>query len=164
MYIIFEKESKKVVQVLDKKPGSITNDVEIAICDSVPKYNPAVGEYLTVTNLQENTEKYIGNDFVEKEVVIDGETHTITEAVEVEKEHQYFTCDLIVNENPKKAELLEKQYENKVSTLIRKKYSLNAELAILRQRDTKPEEYQAYNEYAEQCKTLAKQELQGEIK
>ena len=164
MYIIFEKESKKVVQVLNKKPASITNDVEIAICDSVPKYNPAVGEYLTVTNLQEKSEKYIGNDFVEKEVIIDGETLTITEAVEVEKQRPYLTCDLTVNESPNKAEFIERQYENKVSALIRKKYSLNAELAILRQRDIKPEEYQAYNDYAEQCKTLAKQEMQGELK
>lgn len=164
MYIIFEKDSKKVYQVLDKKPIAISNTLEIARCDNVPKYNPAQGDYLTVTNLQEKTEKYIEKEYTEKEVEIDGEIQLVTEAIEVEKERKYFTCDLIVNESHNKAELIEQQYESKVSALIRKKYSLNSELAILRQRDTKPEEYQAYNDYAEQCKTLAKQELQGELK
>ena len=164
MYIIFYKDSKKVHRVLSVKPEAVTNDVEIALCDNVPKYNEANGDYLTVTNLQEKTEKYMGHDFVEKEVVIDGETCPITEAIEGEKERPYFVCDLIVNKSPKKVELLERIYETKVSALIRKKYSLNAELAILRQRDSKPEEYEEYNNYAEQCKTLAKQEMQGELK
>lgn len=51
---------------------------------------------------------------------------------------------------------LQEQYENYVNTLIREKYTLSQELAILRQRDTKPEEYAAYNAYCEECKTEAK--------
>ena len=47
-------------------------------------------------------------------------------------------------------------YENKVVTLIRKKYNVNQELAILRQRDTKPLEYQEYYDYVEQCKEQVK--------
>lgn len=164
MYIIFNKESKKVVKILGKKPVAISSTLEIARCDNIPKYNEVQGDYLTVTNLQEKTEKYIDIEHIEKEVEIDGLLQTQREEIEVEKERKYFTCDLIVNESPNKAELIERQYENKVSALIRKKYSLNAELAILRQRDTKPEEYQAYNDYAEQCKTLVKQEMQGELK
>ena len=35
---------------------------------------------------------------------------------------------------------------------IRKKYSVNDELAILRQRDVKVAEFEAYNNYVEQCK------------
>lgn len=50
----------------------------------------------------------------------------------------------------------QKHYGEFVECLIRKKYSLSEELAILRQRDTKPEEYTAYNDYAEQCKAEAK--------
>lgn len=164
MYIIFYKDSKKVHKIFIKKPASITNDLEIARCENILKYNEAQGEYLTVSNLQEKTEKYIDKKTVEKEVEINGEIQLVTEEIEVEKERNYFTCDLIVNESPNKVELIEKQYENKVSALIRKKYSLNAELAVLRQRDTKPEEYQAYNDYAEQCKALVKQEMQGELK
>ena len=48
------------------------------------------------------------------------------------------------------------EYENKVVTLIRKKYNVNQELAILRQRDAKPQEFAEYNEYVEQCKKIAK--------
>jgi hypothetical protein len=47
-------------------------------------------------------------------------------------------------------------YENMIVELIRKKYSLNQELAILRQRDTKPEEFAEYNDYVEQCKQEVK--------
>ena len=47
-------------------------------------------------------------------------------------------------------------YGELVESLIRRKYSLSAELAILRQRDSKPEEFAEYNAYAEQCKVEAK--------
>ena len=47
-------------------------------------------------------------------------------------------------------------YEELVVEFIREKYSVNDELAILRQRDTKPEEYEAYNTFCEECKTRAK--------
>ena len=51
------------------------------------------------------------------------------------------------------------EYENKIVTLIRKKYNVNQELAILRQRDAKPQEFAEYNEYVEQCKEQVKNEL-----
>lgn len=55
----------------------------------------------------------------------------------------------------------QQKYEDRVVELLRKKYSLNQELAILRQRNEKPEEYQAYHDYAEQCKATAKREILG---
>ena len=51
------------------------------------------------------------------------------------------------------------EYEDEVNRLIRLKYSLNDELAILRQRDTKPDEFKAYNDYVEECKATAKEKL-----
>lgn len=54
---------------------------------------------------------------------------------------------------------VENDYMEYVDRLIRRKYSVSAELAILRQRDTKPEEFAAYNAYAEECKATAKAEL-----
>ena len=48
------------------------------------------------------------------------------------------------------------EYENKVVALIRQKYNVNQELAILRQRDAKPQEFAEYNEYVEQCKEQVK--------
>lgn len=47
-------------------------------------------------------------------------------------------------------------YEEKVESLIREKYSLNDELAILRQRDTKVQEFNEYFEYVEECKKKVK--------
>lgn len=52
----------------------------------------------------------------------------------------------------------EQEYENKIVSLIRQKYNVNQELAILRQREVKPEEFAEYNEYVEQCKEQVKNE------
>lgn len=51
------------------------------------------------------------------------------------------------------------RYEKTVEMNIREKYSLSQEIAILRQRDSKPEEYAEYNAYCEECKAQAKNEL-----
>lgn len=47
-------------------------------------------------------------------------------------------------------------YEEKVVQLIREKYTIDDELAILRQRDSKPEEFAEYNRFVEECKVLAR--------
>ena len=55
--------------------------------------------------------------------------------------------------------------DQKISTLIREKYSQDAEFAILRQKDSKPEEYAEYNTYCEECKTKVKSgEFDKEVK
>ena len=51
------------------------------------------------------------------------------------------------------------EYETKIVSLIRKKYDINQELAILRQRDTKPTEFTEYSKYVEKCKAEVKSEL-----
>ena len=53
----------------------------------------------------------------------------------------------------------ERLYESEIVRRIRKRYSVNQELAILRQRDTKPEEFAEYNAFVEQCKAEVKVEL-----
>lgn len=50
-------------------------------------------------------------------------------------------------------------YEQLVERKIRTRYTVSDELAILRQRDTKPQEFEEYNAFCEQCKVEAKQEL-----
>lgn len=50
-------------------------------------------------------------------------------------------------------------YEQLVRQRIRERYSVDDELAILRQRDTKPGEFEAWFEYAEQCKDVARQTI-----
>ncbi len=43
-------------------------------------------------------------------------------------------------------------YEQRVVNRIREKYSVDDELAILRQRDTKPDEFKEYNDFVERIK------------
>lgn len=59
----------------------------------------------------------------------------------------------------------ERLYPDLVSEKIRRRYSLNSELSILRQRDEKPEEFAEYNAYAEACKREAREILgmHGEV-
>lgn len=54
------------------------------------------------------------------------------------------------------------RYKSRVVELIRKKYSINEELALLRQKEDKTEEYAVYNNYAEECKITAKSEILNE--
>ena len=48
------------------------------------------------------------------------------------------------------------EYSKKVERLIRERYTVSDELAILRQRDTKPSEFAQYNAFCEECKAKAK--------
>ena len=52
-----------------------------------------------------------------------------------------------------------KAYEEKVDSFIRGRYSLSEELGILRQKDVKKAEYDAYFAYCEQCKAEAREWL-----
>lgn len=52
-------------------------------------------------------------------------------------------------------------YEELIIKLIREKYTINQELAILRQRDSKLNEYEIYNNFVEGCKAQAKAIIEG---
>lgn len=43
-------------------------------------------------------------------------------------------------------------YEQRIVARIRERYSIDDELAILRQRDSKPDEFNTYNEFVERIK------------
>ena len=49
-------------------------------------------------------------------------------------------------------------YEQRIVLRIREKYSVDDELAILRQRDTKPDEFAAYNDFVERVKCEEREE------
>lgn len=66
----------------------------------------------------------------------------------------------LLNKNKTEApKTYETIYGAEIEKRIRKRYSLSQELAILRQRDTKPEEFEAYNTFAEECKAEVKELL-----
>ena len=54
---------------------------------------------------------------------------------------------------------LEQMYKNRVIELVREEYSVDDELAILRQRYTKVEEFEEYNAFVESCKQQAREEF-----
>lgn len=57
-----------------------------------------------------------------------------------------------------KAETLAIPYEQRVVDRIRERYSVDDELALLRQRDTKPHEFAEYNSFVERIKAEVKAE------
>lgn len=54
---------------------------------------------------------------------------------------------------------IEEQYKQRVVELIRERYSIDDELSIQRQRDSKIDEFNAYNSFVEECKQQAREEL-----
>lgn len=52
-------------------------------------------------------------------------------------------------------------YEELVVEKIRVRYTVDDELALLRQRDVKPDEFAEYNAYCEACKAEARGETEG---
>ena len=47
-------------------------------------------------------------------------------------------------------------YEELVEQYIAERYTIKQEIAIIRQKDIKPDEYQIYYDFVEQCKVMAK--------
>lgn len=58
------------------------------------------------------------------------------------------------------ARTAEAAYKSRIIALIRQRYDQDDETAILRQRDTKPDEFATYNAFAEQCKARARAEVE----
>lgn len=61
----------------------------------------------------------------------------------------------------RKNDTLEKEYGALVNRLLRERYSLSEELSILRKRDEEPEEFAAYNAFAEECKKKARENMEA---
>lgn len=55
--------------------------------------------------------------------------------------------------------LLEEVRNNMIEAEIAKKYSIGTQIAILRQANTKPSEYEEFTAYAEQCKVSVKEKI-----
>lgn len=82
-------------------------------------------------------------------IEIDSKTAKITERGYTEEELlQAERINSILQEIP---------YEQKVVDLIREKYTIDEELAIHRQKETKPNEFEIYFNYCEECKLKAKE-------
>ena len=81
----------------------------------------------------------------------------ITEMIEIEGKVYPHTRDMTPEEIAEaEKEKVEIPYEQRVVNRIREVYSIDDELAILRQRDTKPEEFAEYNAFVEKIKSEEK--------
>lgn len=115
--------------------------------------------FIAITKLP-NGSIYIDKDYFDRYSDVDLLKHgymkiEVPEDCEVED----FTQDLVFsfeNYNLRKQREKQVEYESAIVGAIRKKYSIDQELAILRQRDTKPEEFYEYNTYVEKCKAEIK--------
>ena len=56
----------------------------------------------------------------------------------------------------------QRKKEYRIERAIRARYSFNQELAIQRQRDTKPEEFAEYFAFCEECKTKVAEQMARE--
>ena len=60
-------------------------------------------------------------------------------------------------QNFERSKFNQMSYEDLVVLFIREQYSIDEELAIQRQRETKVSEFNEYNSYCEKCKSKAKE-------
>ena len=65
----------------------------------------------------------------------------------------------ILSEGWEEYDDIAERYKDRVIERIREKYSVDDEIAILRQRDSKVEEFEEYNEYVEDCKAKAREDV-----
>ena len=153
-YIIFNKKDLRVYHILSKPPIDFSDTLDMARCEEIPEGDFG---YFTVHNLSTKIEKYteVKQNPVTK-TDEEGNEYESYEEIEVEKTREYKVCDLVGH----KREIVDtRSYSEKVVSLIREKYSIDEELAIQRQRDTKPDEFQEYFEYCEFCKKQIKEGL-----
>ena len=81
----------------------------------------------------------------------------IVEMIEIDGKFYPYTRDITAQEEQELNSFVELlPYEQRVVNRIRKIYSVDDELAILRQRDTKPEEFDEYNSFVETIKSEEK--------
>lgn len=162
MYITYNKDTKKVAYLGKKKPISYSDILELAEVDSVPqKY-----DYLIVDNVQEKS-RVIKEAYTE-EVSSFNEEKGEDEIKIIEHPQVtelYLICDLIPKFYEYTEEQIEaqkkKKYKDLVEQYIGQRYSVGDELSIQRQEKTKPEEYEEYFSYCEECKVKAKTIVYG---
>ena len=168
MYILFDKETKKVIGINNKPFVSYTSNLELAeYYGEIPK-----NDYLTVFNERQETKTFTEVKYEPKldengnyVYGLDGEVELLP--ITEEKTRTYLTCDLLANFYPPKTEeelALERKakYEKLCEKYIRAKYSASDEFQILREYSKNPNDtiakqnFDEYNTFVENCLLRAK--------
>lgn len=143
---VFNQDKTQELTAYDLNKGRLIDDTIKRIIPAV-QGQEEVGHYETVAeypNGGKDIEWVVDQPYIEAQ----------PEREEVEEIQIYipFTAE-------EQAQHDQARYENLVEIKIRLRYTLSQELAILRQRDSKQDEYAIYYAYCEQCKSEAKQEV-----
>ena len=162
MYIRYDTQTNHIIYIGQKKPLNVDTDLL-----KVAEYNGEIPkhDWLSVENIQEKTR--VLKEAYDETIEYDENGEPLKEPQTVHHEEvieNYLECtELVPHFKTYTEEEIAKQkqvrYENLVEQYIRERYSLSNELAILRQANTKVEEFNSYNLYAEECKARAKAEL-----
>ena len=140
---VFNQDKTQELTAYDLNKGKLIADTITRIVPAV-EGREEVGHYETIAEYPNG-----GKDV--KWVVDQPYIAPQTEREEVEQIQIYipFTAE-------EQAEYDRTIYERLVESRIRQRYTLSQELAILRQKEAKAEEYQAYYEFCEACKAEIK--------
>lgn len=140
---IYNKEKTEILETVDLTKGYLVDDTIIVDVEEVLEQKE-IYHYETI--------KEYPNGGKDVKKVID---KPAIKGIKAHKESRKIKIYLPFTEE----ELLikkEKEYTNYIEQLIREKYSLSDELGLLRQRETKPNEFLEYYNFVEQCKSTAK--------
>lgn len=107
--------------------------------------------------IKEGTVKSRKNIIVKE--IIDGETYDVFNP----SEELILAAGWQPYESPVVEPSAEERYKERIIALIRERYSMDDEIALLRQRDSKPEEFDEYNTFVESCKQTAHIEVYGGV-
>lgn len=145
---VFNQEKTQELTTYDLTKGKLVDDTITTTIQAV-QGQEEVGHYevvATYPNGGQDVEWIVDQPYIEAQA----------DRKEVEEIQVYipFTAE-------EQAQYDQARYENLVESKIRERYTLSQELAILRQRDTKQDEYQEYFNYCEACKAEAKTEIGG---
>ena len=98
-------------------------------------------------------------DFTEEQLDIIQRCHDNELPISYAKDLYQKLLEMLPKQEPQEVEQPTISYDELVDSKIRARYTVSQEFSILRQRDTKPDEFAEYNAYCEQCKAEAKAEL-----
>lgn len=143
---VFNQDKTQELTIYDLTKGKLVDDTITTTIQAV-QGQEEVGHYETVAeypNGGKDIEWIVDQPYIEAQ----------PQREEVEQIQVYipFTAE-------EQARYNQQRYENLVESKIRERYTLSQELAILRQREEKADEYAIYYAYCEQCKIEAKSEL-----
>ena len=82
-YIVYNKNTNKVLHILNKEPIAVSNSLGVAECSSIPNC-----DYFLATNIKKHSKTY-------KEIIYEFDDNGEKVAKEVEKVKEWETCDLI---------------------------------------------------------------------